>query len=359
MIEDVLDMMQHDAEVSDELLQMLERDPEMKDACQDILYARMVERKRKMPNVDEQLAAFKKRHKKTNFHRLRLTAIITGTAAAILIAVLLMHKWEPPLAKDLVENIHIEKDAPVLTIANGQEVPVKILQARQLADPQVILNTDANLEIEDTLVLNVPYGKTYQVVLPDGSRVYLHPESRLVYPSRFYGANREVWLSGEAYFVITKDAEHPFIVSTPRSQTRVLGTEFDVTSYPNRPESVTLVTGSVVFKSLNQQNNIVISPGQQATMDASGNFTVLAADTDPYTMWRDGYFYFDNQNLKSVLAELGRYYDVDIESHNPQAMTYRVRFICRRDADLSTVINNINLMKICTASLENNKLIIR
>lgn len=230
---------------------------------------------------------------------------------------------------------------------------------KQLADPEVLITPDANIEIRDTLVLNVPNGRTYQIELPDGSRVYLHPGSRLVYPSCFYGETREVKLSGEAYFVVTKDNQHPFIVTTNRSQTQVLGTEFDVTSYGGQPESVTLITGSVSFKSATLQDAVIITPGQHVTIDATGNPLISSIDTDPYTMWRDGYFYFDQQQLKDVLTELGRYYDVSIESYNQKALSSRVRFICKRDADLRTVINNINLMKICNASMEKDKIIIR
>ncbi len=359
MIEDILDMMKQDAVISEEQLQMASKNPEVKESCRDILYARRIHRKKNMLDVEAQLAAFKKRHQSSKKYRLRIITIITGAAAAVIGTILLLSHLNRLNTNQLIWTDDTKENAPVLIVANGQEVPIRIVHKKQLADPEVLITPDANIEIRDTLVLNVPNGRTYQIELPDGSRVYLHPGSRLVYPSCFYGETREVKLSGEAYFVVTKDNQHPFIVTTNRSQTQVLGTEFDVTSYGGQPESVTLITGSVSFKSATLQDAVIITPGQYVTIDATGNPLISSIDTDPYTMWRDGYFYFDQQQLKDVLTELGRYYDVSIESYNQKALSSRVRFICKRDADLRTVINNINLMKICNASMEKDKIIIR
>lgn len=358
MIEDILDMMRHDATISEEQLQAVSKDPEAIESCRDILYARRIHRKGELPDVEMQLSAFKKQHLLSQKHPLRIIAIFIG-AAAVFIGLLLLFTTNDLNTDLLIQTAHIEKSSPILTATNGQEIPFQIIRERQLIDPEIQIGSGANVEIKDTLVLNVPNGKTYQILLPDGSRVFLHPGSRLIYPSCFYGKTREVKLNGEAYFIVKRDSQHPFIVTTNRSRTRVLGTEFDITSYPEQPEAVTLVTGSVSFKSVALQDSTVITPGQQATIETNGNLSISSVDTDSYTMWRDGYFYFDQQQLKDVLTELGRYYDVKIESYNQKALSCRIRFICKRDADLHAVIDNINLMKICKASMEKNKLVIK
>lgn len=359
MIEDILEMMKQDAVISEEQLQKVSKIPEVKESCRDILYARRIHRKKNMPDVETQLSAFKKRHQSSPKYRLRIVTTIIGAAAVIIGAILLLPHPNRSNINLLTRTGEIREDVPVLTVANGQEVPIRIVHKKQLADPEVLITPNANLEIRDTLVLNVPNGQTYQIGLPDGSRVYLHPGSRLVYPSRFYGETREVKLSGEAYFVVAKDCLHPFVVTTNRSQTLVLGTEFDITSYSEQPESVTLISGSVSFRPATLQDTVIITPGQQVTISIAGIPLISSIDTDPYTMWRDGYFYFDQQQLRDVLIELGRYYDVNIESYNPKALSSRVRFFCKRDADLRTVINNINLMKICNAFMEKDKIVIR
>ena len=359
MIEDILDMMKQNATISEEQLQMVSKNPEMKESCRDILYARRIYRKQNMIDVETQLAAFKKKHQSSQKRRLRIITVTVATAAVLISAILLLLRQNSPQTNLSIWTNHIGKDTPVLMVANGQKVPIRIVHQKQLVDPEVFITPDAGIEIRDTLVLNVPNGRTYQIVLPDGSRVYLHPGSRLAYPSRFYGTTRKVKLSGEAYFIIAKDRNHPFIVTTNRSQTQVLGTEFDITSYAGQPETVTLIAGSIAFKPATLQDTIIITPGQQVTIDTAGKPLISSIDTDPYTMWRDGYFYFDQKQLRDVLTELGRYYDVNITSYNQKALSCRVRFICKRDADLHTVTNNINLMKICNASIEKDKIVIR
>jgi ferric-dicitrate binding protein FerR (iron transport regulator) len=102
------------------------------------------------------------------------------------------------------------------------------------------------------MTLSVPFGKSTDITLPDGSIVYLHPGSRLVFPVTFEGDQRVVKLEGEAYFKVAKDASHPFVVMTEHFETTVLGTEFNIktgNSEQGTAAELTLVSGSVAFKS--------------------------------------------------------------------------------------------------------------
>ena len=139
--------------------------------------------------------------------------------------------------------------------------------------------------------LRVPRGGEYSITLSDGTVVYLNSESELRYPVKFVGEDRRVYLSGEAYFDVTQDKAHPFIVDVKNSTVRVLGTSFDVRAYADENEVLTtLVQGSVRFSAGNK--SVILKPGEQAVLDKSGRVENRKVDTYLYTAWKDGVFAF-------------------------------------------------------------------
>ena len=167
--------------------------------------------------------------------------------------------------------------------------------------------TDANKNNE----LIIPKGGEYQVVLADGTKVWLNSASRLIYPQSFMGKERWVVLSGEAFFDVAHDAERPFIVETSRMNVKVLGTRFNVNDYEyNEEVSTTLVNGSVEIFSGGQQAFRLV-PGEQA-YGKENELEKREVNVRLYTSWIDGKFLFNNTELEEIAKQISRWYDVEI-----------------------------------------------
>ena len=159
--------------------------------------------------------------------------------------------------------------------------------------------------------LIIPKGGEYQVVLADGTKVWLNSASRLKYPQSFMGKERRVVLSGEAFFDVTHDAERPFVVETSRMNVKVLGTRFNVNDYDDNEEvSTTLVNGSVEIISGDQQAFRLV-PGEQA-YGKENELEKREVNVRLYTSWIDGKFLFNNTELEEIAKQISRWYDVEI-----------------------------------------------
>lgn len=159
--------------------------------------------------------------------------------------------------------------------------------------------------------LIIPKGGEYQVVLADGTKVWLNSASRLIYPQSFMGKERRVVLSGEAFFDVTHDAERPFVVETSRMNVKVLGTRFNVNDYDDNEEvSTTLVNGSVEIVSGGQQAFRLV-PGEQA-YGKENELEKREVNVRLYTSWIDGKFLFNNTELEEIAKQISRWYDVEI-----------------------------------------------
>ena len=163
----------------------------------------------------------------------------------------------------------------------------------------------------------VPNGNRSQIVLPDGSEVWLSNGSKIMYPDFFSGDTRIVKLEGEAYFKVTHDAEKPFIVNVGEQRIRVLGTEFSVVAYPNdNLLQVDLVTGKVQFevkRGFEKYNSYVLNPLHSLVFDkTSGNLTSMEIPDSFYKYWMEGMYEFENEKLGSLAKKIERIYGVEI-----------------------------------------------
>jgi transmembrane sensor len=161
--------------------------------------------------------------------------------------------------------------------------------------------------------LTTPKGGEYQVVLPDGTKVWLNAASSLSYPTAFTGNERHVKLTGEAYFEVAKNKAKPFFVTINDVQVRVLGTHFNIEAYSDDSEiKATLLEGSVQVTK--NKSESLLKPGQQAVINNnSNNITVADANIDDVMAWKNGYFIFDHDNITGIMKKVSRWYDVDIE----------------------------------------------
>lgn len=164
-------------------------------------------------------------------------------------------------------------------------------------------------------------GGEFKVTLEDGTEVWLNAESRLIYPETFGEGDRRVEVEGEAYFKVAKDEMHPFYVETAGQLVRVVGTEFDIHSYPEDAEvTTTLVSGSIALKPAQSNGaELTLTPGHQSHFDKqSMAATVKTVDTEVVTSWRSGKFVFENQTFEQIMKTLSRWYDFDYRFSNEE-----------------------------------------
>ncbi len=191
------------------------------------------------------------------------------------------------------------------------------------------------------LALTTPKGGTYQVTLSDGTRVWLNAASTLKYPSRFDGKERMVEISGEAFFSVAKDTKRPFRVVSNGQEIEVLGTDFNVSAYPDEDATkTTLVTGAVRLHVGTNGVSVSLLPGEQA-VSKEGSVTKQEVDIESFTAWKDGYFKL-NGSLQHIMAQVGRWYDVDVVfEHNVDGSMELVGEISR-DVKLSDILRMVN-----------------
>jgi transmembrane sensor len=213
----------------------------------------------------------------------------------------------------------------VLTLADGRTIILdssntgELLAANgvkviKLQNGEIAYDGQSNTNLQPELhTITVPRGgRPYQIVMTDGSKIWLNAASSLKYPSFFSGKTREVEITGEAYFEVAHNAAKPFHVKYNQMDVQVLGTHFNVNTYDDEKDiRITLLEGSV------KVNATLIKPGQQSIVphnDPSlANTTVAEADLDLTTAWVKGLFHFDKADIKTILRQVARWYDLDIE----------------------------------------------
>jgi transmembrane sensor len=215
-----------------------------------------------------------------------------------------------------------KKNKAVLILADNKQIVLDSTGAGMLSvqgntgvrkngNGQIIYESGNGLNTPNETVYNileVPNGGEYELVLSDGSKVWLNSASRIKFPVNFSGDTRDVELSGEAYFEIAKDKARPFKVHFKTSTVEVLGTHFNVNSYDNEPaQAVTLLEGSVKVASL--QEAIKIKPGQQAVLGKENKMKIKQVDVEEAIAWKNGYFIFVDEDIKSIMRKLARWYD--------------------------------------------------
>lgn len=209
-----------------------------------------------------------------------------------------------------------------ITLAGGQRISLGNAASGMLArqgevsirmteDGRIVYSGKNGGEVQYN-TLSVPRGSTIaSIVLSDGSKVYLNAASSLTYPVAFTGSERRVQITGEAYFEVAKDRSKKFVVTSGDVTTEVLGTHFNINTYPDEEAAkITLLEGSV--KVTGGVSNAVIRPGEQAAI-AKGKMEVNeAVDIDQVMSWKNGVFNFNNASCEMVMRQLSRWYDIDI-----------------------------------------------
>ncbi len=252
-----------------------------------------------------------------------------AAAASVLLAVsfsLYLIRRPQSGSQIVVHRVHKNDVNPggnkaVLTLADGRQVILDQTQnglvasqgesrINKTADGSLIYNDQGqNGEVSMMNKLSIPRGGQYQVVLPDGTRVWLNSSTTLTYPTAFTGRERRVELTGEAYFEVTHNADQPFVVKTIKQEIKVLGTHFNVNAYEDDQQiKTTLMEGSVQINC--QNKNYLLKPGEQALTGA--DVQISSVDTESAIDWKNGIFDLNNESLPNLMKKISRWYNVDV-----------------------------------------------
>ncbi len=191
--------------------------------------------------------------------------------------------------------------------------------------------------------------KNIEVLLADGSKVYLNRDSRLIYPETFGHNNRRVTLKGEAYFDIAPDASHPFIIDAGNARVKVLGTSFNVITDNNDNEvEVFVTTGTVMLTSTDGSESLMIEPGYVGRISGTGSSRDLNINSN-YLSWNTDILTYDGERLGVVFADLKRTFNIDIIAADPAINDYRLtsRFDSQpHDTIIKVICTTFNLHSV-------------
>lgn len=263
-----------------------------------------------------------------------------AAAAAVLIALafsLYFYSNKPDQQDTMVQETLLANDIPpggnkaTLTLADGTVISLDDAAHGEIAkqsgisiskasDGQLIytvLNSDSRSDNSKKLfnTIETPRGGEYQINLPDGTKVWLNAVSSLRYPVKFSDGERRVELEGEAYFEVAENKVQPFLVTSNNQIVEVLGTHFNINSYADENSIRTsLLEGRVKVSIRGTDHSDILAPGQESAIRPSGNSILIRdVDVEESIAWKNGYFIFTNEDIKSIMRKVSRWYDVDIE----------------------------------------------
>lgn len=258
-------------------------------------------------------------------------------------------------------------DGTVITLdsaANGAIAQQGNTSVIKLANGEI--RYDVNGSTAGKVMMNTmttPNGGQYNLVLPDGSKVWLNAASSITYPASFTGSERQIRISGEAYMEIAQNKSMPFLVDIDgRSLVQVLGTSFNINSYTNEGRiKTTLMQGSVRVSNLEKNSrhigkSVLLRPGQQAVITGTEDIKVQPVNTEYVLAWKNGFINFESASFQEIMRQIERWYDIEVKIEGP---TPSVKIEGRMDrgvhlSDLMTFLNNFEI----STRLEGRKLIL-
>lgn len=297
-------------------------------------------------DAEQEWQRFAKSHGMKRRSGLRRAAVWLASAAAVFavgIAVAMLRGADSDSyiyrAADVQARTEVRTNGGVSTVAEGAKV---------IYDPR---------ETEGTCTVSVPYGKTQKVALADGTEVWLNSNSTLEYSSSLGSGVRSVRLEGEAYFKVAHDASRPFVIDAGAVRARVLGTELNVRSYSGGEPHVTLVNGSVEVAETGDGAVVRIEPGEDAAL-SGGRLSVRDVNVDDFTCWREGIMYFDHEQLRNILTELGSWYNVNVICRDKELLGRHYHYVFNRNAALEEALQLLNDVSDAEVRLENGTIFI-
>ncbi|RQO66420.1 hypothetical protein DBR43_29850 [Pedobacter sp. KBW06] len=317
-----------------------------------------------------------------------------AAAAAVLIvamtAVFFYQNHKDVAGTQFAKNdINPGKNKAVLTLANGQKISLTDALNGQLAQQagvtiskttkgQLIYQAAPNASGKGSTEYNTieaPRGGQWQVILPDGSKVFLNASSSLKYPVSFAGKERKVELKGEAYFEISHNKKAPFRVLAKGQIVEVLGTHFNIMSYDDeKAVKTTLLSGSVKVSS-NASNAagardgvinavkpaaefLILKPGEQSQVSQGNMKLIHDVDLEDVLAWKNGYFKF-NENLRSIMTKVSRWYDVEVIYETQPDPEFKFKGEISRDKNISELLNMLDYTGNVHFKIEGRRVIVK
>jgi ferric-dicitrate binding protein FerR (iron transport regulator) len=254
-------------------------------------------------------------------------------------AIATIHDVKPPITNRATITMANGKTVYLDSVANGTLATEGNVRLVKLADGQIAYTGSTNEVLYNTLA-NPRGSKVLDMTLSDGSHVWLNAGSSIKYPIAFVGNERKVTITGEAYFEVTHNAAIPFKVSKGEMEITVLGTHFNVNTYDDESDmKVTLLEGSVKVAKGNELG--LLKPGQQAQVTNEVK-VVHAVDIDEVMAWKNGFFNFKSADIKDILRQAARWYDIEVE-YKGSVSTDRFKGKVPRDAKLSELLKILEL----------------
>lgn len=275
-----------------------------------------------------------------------------------------------------VHKLHPGHSGAILTLADGKQIFLDSTQNGTISTSgnnniiksgsQVIYGSQTGNE-NSALSYNTmttPKGREFQIVLPDGTKVWLNAASSIKYPTVFNSGSRVVEVTGEAYFEVAHQADKkggqiPFIVHTNRMTIEVLGTHFNVNAYADEPYTkTTLFQGSVAANEKNSREVQTIKPGEQAFVSntVGDGLRVRQADVDKAIAWKNGLFQFNDDQLEAILRQVSRWYDVDVQCAADKK-DLRFNGVISRRSNVKAIMDLLSATGVVNFKIENRKLI--
>lgn len=281
--------------------------------------------------------------------------------------VLVKEKLPPAVNKN---DVAPGSEGAVLTLADGSVIVLDSAADGKLAKQgntnilksgagvQYVAPGGANNNMLAYNTIATPRRRQFQLVLEDGTKVWLNAESSIRFPAAFDNKERHVDITGEVYFEVAKNANRPFTVSVKGMQVQVLGTHFNINAYNDEPAiNTTLLEGSV--KVINNKRITMLAPGQQAQLGDNGAISLVKnVNTGQIVAWKNELFSFRDTDIKNLMRQISRWYDVQIVMpENITGVTFNGKI--SRKSNLSDVLKMLELTDEVAFTIEGNKVIVR
>jgi len=304
---------------------------------------------------------------------------VLGWAAAILIPIMVVGGFSIYFqSRELVENKVVQvheilpgKPRAILVLDDGKSVMLDSLDQLAITEKDGTMiergaqslnySKNSGKSITENIynTVKIPQGGEYNLVLADGTHVFLNAESQMRYPVHFAGNTREIELSGEAYFEVTKDAKKPFIVKLAGMSVEVLGTSFNLNAYANTGKIfTTLVNGSVKLNIPGSSETKLLKPEEQAAFDVkSGQTEIRKVDVNLYTGWKDGRLNFYDSRLEDIMITLTRWYSADVVYRDSSVKNLRFSGSLDRYGEINQILDIIKSTKKLKIEIEGNTIL--
>lgn len=256
--------------------------------------------------------------------------------------------------------LHLETGKQVVLGKNSGVIVNDSLSGKiEQIDNTLVYQAETDVQAERLNVLEVPKGGEFNVTLADGTRVWLNAGSKLTYPVAFVGNERRVILWGEGYFEVKKDDTKPFRVEVNGMQVTVLGTSFNLKSFPSDERTTaTLLSGKVEVKTLSE--SVILEPNQQADLIVGENkLEVREVDAEAYRAWTKGQFVFRRERLESILDDVARWYNVTVFYEQSRAKDILFSGTMERYSDIAETLRMLEKTGKVSFTVGEQKIIVR